>query len=268
MKLREFYKDKVVIVTGSTMGIGKELARQVLLLGGKVVITGRNEERLFAVKQEFSEYSDRVFYHQGNITDYEKNEEMIKNTIERFGRIDVLINNAGLSCYGEIGVMKEKAAREIIDANIYGSLFPVMTALSELKKSKGSILFVSSIAGLHGLPGYSAYSLSKMSLKALAQSLYAELKFDKVFVGIAYVGFTENDCDKRTLAPDGSWVSVPKRPKMFTNSREKTAINLLKQIKRRKHSAVQTYVGIITNKFSQLFPSALNAILKLNYSRL
>jgi dehydrogenase/reductase SDR family protein 7B len=261
----KFYKDKVVIITGSSMGIGKELARQILLLGGKVVITGRNEERLLIVQQEFSDYSDSVLYHCGDASDYTNNQELIKSTLDRFAKIDVLINNAGLSGFGEIGKMNMKSTKDIIDANIYGSLFPTMAALPELKKTNGSILFISSIAGLHGLPGYAAYSLSKMSLKALAQSLYAELKFDKVFVGISYVGFTENDTNKKTIAPNGNLVSVPQRPKLFTNSRETTAAKLLKQIKIKKHSSVQTSVGIITLKLSQFFPSLLNVIFKLNY---
>ncbi|MDP3556221.1 MAG: SDR family NAD(P)-dependent oxidoreductase [Bacteroidota bacterium] len=265
--MESFYKNKVTIITGSSMGIGKEIAYQILMLGGKVVLTGRNEERLIATKNEFSKYSESILIHVGDITNYENNALMIKNTVTHFGKIDVLINNAGLSCFGEIGVMNHDVAKQIIDANIYGSLFPVMAALPELKKTKGSVLFVSSLAGIHGLPGYSAYSLSKMSLKALAQSLNAELKLEKVFVGISYVGFTENDKNKKTLSPNGSWINVPSRPKIITNSKKQTALKLLMQIKNKKHSEVQTIVGTIINKFNQFFPSIFNSILKLNYQK-
>ena len=89
MNLNAFYKDKVVLITGSSMGIGKEIAYQVLLNGGKVVITGRNAQRLQAVKDEFSSWSDRVLTHQGDVSDYSSNVELIKKTVNRFDRLDI-----------------------------------------------------------------------------------------------------------------------------------------------------------------------------------
>jgi dehydrogenase/reductase SDR family member 7B len=150
MSLQEFYKDKVVIVTGASMGIGKEIAHQVIKFGGKVVITGRNLQRLESASKELGN-DKNILIHQGDVTDHSNNIELVNNTIKRFGRLDVLINNAGLSCFGEVDKMKPEVAKEIIDANIYGSLFPSMAALSELKKTKGSVMFLSSLAGFHVL---------------------------------------------------------------------------------------------------------------------
>ena len=267
MNLSDFYKDKVVLVTGSSMGIGKELSRQVLIHGGKVVMTARNATRLNAVAVEFKEYADNILIHAGDATDYENNALTVQKTIARFGKLDVLINNAALSCFGEVEMMKPEVARQVIDVNIYGSLFPVMVAIPELKKTKGSVLFISSLAGFHGLPGYSAYSLSKMSLKALFQSLRGELKASGVFAGIAYVGFTQNEGEKKMLTPEGQWVKTPDRPKKLTVSRETTALKLLRQIMKRKYSDTHSLLGFFTRIMSRYFPTLLQAILSKNYRK-
>ncbi len=262
MTTGNYYKNKVVIITGSSMGIGKELARQVLIFGGKVVITGRNQERLEKVKVEFWQYVNNVLIHNGNVADFEDNIILVQKVISHFGKIDILINNAGLSGFCEIEKMNKDIAKQIIDTNIYGSLFPSIAALPELQKTKGSVLYVSSIAGFHGLPGYSTYSLSKMSLKALAQSLYVEMKNKNVFAGITYVGFTENEDEKKTLSPEGEWVDVPKRPKIFTSSRQRTALKILKQIKNKKHSKVHSLLGTITYRLSNFFPVLITEIIR------
>jgi short-subunit dehydrogenase len=268
MSVANFYKNKVVIITGSSMGIGKELAKQILLWGGKVVINGRNEERLRIVKDEFFEFQNSVIIHTADVTDYESNQELIRKTISCFGKLDILINNAGLSCFGEVSGIKPNVAKQIIDTNIYGSLYPTMSALPELQKTKGSILFISSIAGFYGLPGYSSYSLSKMSLKALAQSIRIELKSKKVFVGISHIGFTENEDEKRTLNAEGQLVNVPKRPKLVTASRKQTALKILRQIKRKKHNQVHSFTGNIAYKINLFFPSLVETIFQINFNRL
>jgi short-subunit dehydrogenase len=266
MSLVEFYKDKVVIVTGASMGIGKEIAAQVLSFGGKVVITGRNKERLVSALNELGN-NENILIHQGDVTNYESNVELVNKTIQKFGRIDSLINNAGLSCFGEVDKMKPGVAKEIIDANIFGSLFPSMACIPELKKSKGSIMFLSSLAGFHGLPQYSAYSLSKMSLKALSQSMHIELQSEGVFVGIAYVSFTENEAQKKTLSPTGEWVDVPARSKKLTVTRSETALKILNQIKNQRFSKTHSFLGNFTNYVSRHFPRLTFALFKWNYKR-
>ncbi len=252
------------MITGGSSGIGKELARQCLEMGAIVIVTGRNAERISEVKKElgalgefFAVISDSVNY-QGNV-------DLMDMINRAYGGLDVLITNAGLSAYGEVAQSHPKVLKEIIDVNIYGSLFPAMAAFPMLLKKGGALLFVSSIAGFQGLPGYSAYSMSKMSLKALAQSMNAEVKNTKVFVGIAYVGFTENEKSKRTLSPDGVWMEVPARPELFTSTREQTAKKLLIQVMKRKHSVIHSFLGKTTHTLVRLFPSLIRWVMKKNY---
>lgn len=265
MKHSSFFKDKVAVITGSSMGIGKELARQILINGGKVVLTGRDAARLETTEKEFEMYSEAILIHKGDVSNFELNQILINKTIERFGRLDILITNAGLSGYGEVEMLKPGVARNIIDTNIYGTLFPIMAAIPEIKKNKGSVLLISSIAGFYGLPQYSTYSLSKMALKALAQSLRIELKSSGVFVGIAYLGFTKNEDDKKTINPDGELENVPQRPDRLTETREKTALKILNQIINRKHSITHSILGKLMAITSLFFPNIWFKVLSKKY---
>lgn len=265
MSLASFYKDKVVIITGGSMGIGKELARQCLELGAKVVITGRTLAKLQAVQAEFNASNDQFLCFAGDVRDKQSNTDMINECLAHFGRLDVLINNAGMSAVGELAEMQAEVFKQVVDINIYGSAYPTMAAVDALKKSKGSILFVSSIAGMTGLPAYSAYSLSKMSLRSLAHALRIELARFGVFVGICYVGFTENESAKRTLNKEGDEESIPSRPAFLTASRQKTARKMLKQIKRRKYAVNQSGLGRMVMLLSNWLPGLTLWIMKANY---
>src|SRR6267378_4785640 len=106
MKMEKFYKDKVVLITGASMGIGKEMARQVLSFGGTVIITRRSKQKLECVQKELGSGSNTLLIHQGDVADYENNVVLIEKIKEKFGRLDVVICNAGLSCFGEVGSMK------------------------------------------------------------------------------------------------------------------------------------------------------------------
>ena len=266
MKSSEFYKNKVVLITGASMGIGKDLALQVLQYGGKVTITGRNERRLLAAQDEFQAYSEKLLIHKGDVANYENVVELIEKIILHFGRLDVLINNAGMSTdFGELETITDKVVDEIIDTNVKGALFPTMAAIPKLIETKGSLIFISSAAALQGVPAYSLYSLSKMALTALAQSLSIENKKSGVFVGIAYVGFTENDTGKRTLSYDGKLEKVPVRNKLITRPRSLTAKIILNQIANRRPRAYHSTFGKLIFILSKYTPFVTNILYKQVY---
>jgi short-subunit dehydrogenase len=265
---KTFFTNKVVIVTGASMGIGKELAYQLLQLGCKVVLASRNLAKLEKVKEDLTEFSDSMLIQIVDVTDHAQNLVLIEETIKKFGRLDILITNAGLSCFGEIEKTKPEVAKKVIDTNIYGSLFPIMAAIPELKKSKGSIMLISSLAGFYGLPGHAAYSLSKMSLQALSQSLRIELQSADIFVGIAFVGFTENEHEKKTLNAVGQLEEIPQRPKKLISTREDTARVILKQLKNQNFANAHFFFGKLTAMISRIFPRFLHHILTKKYKPL
>lgn len=267
MKLSSFYQDKVVLITGASMGIGRELARQVLRYGGKVVITGRNEDRLRSVRAEFSEYTGKVLIYSGNVADYENNTGLIEKIMLCFGRLDIVISNAGISAFGELDISSRKTIDEIVDTNVKGALYLYVAAISELKKTKGSIVFISSIAAFHGLPAYSLYSLTKMALTAMVQSISIECRKYGVFAGIAYLGFTENEPEKRTVSPEGTLEMVPARNKLFTTPRAVTADLILKQIRNRRYSVTHSFIGKVNHTLSSHLPYLVRMIFEKNYCR-
>lgn len=268
MKSAEFYRNKVVLITGASMGIGKEMALQVLSYGGKVAITDINEARLLAVQHEQKEHSENMLIHMGDVGDYEDAAGLVEKVILRFGRLDVLVNNAGMSNdSAELASFHQKVVDEIIDTNIKGSIFYSMLAIPELQKTRGSILFISSIASFRGLPGYSLYSLSKMALTTLAQSLRIETKKAGVFVGISYISFTENEPAKRTLSNEGKLKQVPDRNKILTRPRSVTAKILLNQIANRKHRVVHSGMGKFTFFVCKYAPGIANLIYEQIYNK-
>jgi len=254
MKPEKYFKDKVVLITGGSMGIGKEMARQLLEMGSKVTITGRNEQRLLAVKEEFKVYEKQLLVNAGDVSDYEDNVKLVEKIVSSFGHLDVLVNNAGMSAYGELSVMSHDVIGQMIDINIKGSLYPTRAAYEEIKKSKGAILFISSVAGFRGLPSYSLYSLTKMSITGLYETLRLENKQYGVFTGVSYIGFTENEPEKRALAYNGQLAPIPQRGKMVTRSRSQTARILIKQIAAKKPRVIHSFVGKATYILCKYLP--------------
>ena len=265
MSLKEFYENKVVLITGSCSGIGKELARQILSFNGKVVFTSRFDERLVSIENEFAQLKSNFMLHQGDIRD-ESNLNLLMEKIKTiFGRLDILICNAAISSFGDFDDSDSAVLKQVIDTNIYGSILPVKVFLPELKNSKGTIVFISSIAGIRGLPGYSAYSLSKMALTSLAQSLSLELKRHQVSVCIAYPGLTQNEESKRTIAPNGTLVQVPERPAGFVTPREKTARKILVQIMNKKFTKIHSILGLIIKYSHRFGPGLLHYLYQKKY---
>lgn len=247
------------------MGIGKSLAWQILQAGGNVVVTGRNADRLTQLEQEWSSYAQHLLTVQLDVADEMGQIALMLNIQQRFGRLDVLINNAGLSAFGDLVTTDKQVIHAIIDTNIKGLLFTTQAALPLLAENKGTVLFISSLAGLYGLPGYSLYALSKMALTALRQSLATEMAASGVNVAIAYVGFTANEAEKRTLQPDGQEAIVPSRHPALTFSREATAKQLLHQIASGKKILVQGAFGKLTFVLAKYFPALLRQVLARNY---
>jgi len=267
MNMERFYRDKVVIITGGSMGIGLEIARQVTRYGGKVVITGRDAARLQRAAAELHPENGNLLTFAGDVADFDANRNLVEQAVGKFGKLDILINNAGISGIGRLEELHPRVPREIITTNIIGTLYMTMAALPELKKTGGSVMIVSSVAGLYGLPGHPLYSLSKMALTSLAQSLRIEAGKHGVFTGIAYVGFTENEEEKRTLGPSGDKIPIPRRSRLVTMTRRETANRMLLQIRQKKHSAVHTVLGKTTGFLSHHLPGLLRIILETRFRK-
>ncbi len=261
------WKKKVVVVTGSNAGLGKTLARLLLERGAKVVINGRNQDRLINAFNELSQNGNSVFAAAGDISKYDDCQNIVNETIRKFGRIDVLINNAGTSSVGDFYDLSIDVFKQIVEINFLGTVNMSKAALPYLEETKGSLFFVGSVAGIHGIGGSASYSSTKMALTGFAESLQIELKSKGINVGIAYPGFIENDNQKVFLDKDGNRISVPSRENIKQMPRKKVARKIISMIERRKFKSVFTSLGKCNALINRFCPALIHKILTNVYSK-
>ncbi|MEX0982888.1 MAG: SDR family NAD(P)-dependent oxidoreductase [Bacteroidales bacterium] len=250
------FKNKVVFITGSSKGIGKATAVELLHRGAKVVLNGRNAETLARTAEELEQTAacEEIMQIAGDMSDPETFEKAINAILKRFGRLDILVLNAGLSSYGTVEKTGDQTLYNVMKANTLGPFTGARITLPYIRKTKGSIVFISSLAGLHGIPHSSVYSMSKMALTALAESLKTELTGQGVHIGIIYVGFTQNDPEKTAVGPDGRIRPIQSRPGWTQQSPEKVARLILRNISRRRFRSTLSTMGKIMAFFNRYFP--------------
>ncbi|MBC3916921.1 SDR family oxidoreductase [Undibacterium sp. CY18W] len=185
-------KHKVVIITGSSDGIGAEMARQLARTHGArlaLVLAARNEDALKKVAAECKAFGAVSLVVKTDVGMESNCRQLIEAAVEQFGSIDVLINNAGKSAQALFEEVDNLGwYQELMRINFWGSIWCTHAALPYLKKSRGSIVAVSSLAGLIGVPGRTAYSSSKFAMVGFFESLRAELRGSGVRVTLAYPG--------------------------------------------------------------------------------
>ncbi|MFP4429997.1 MAG: SDR family NAD(P)-dependent oxidoreductase [Spirochaetaceae bacterium] len=250
---------RVAIVTGSSKGIGRETARLFLRNGYGVVINGRDTAKLGVTQSQLDDGSGRLLSVAGDVTKEDDASHLLKSTLDRFGRLDVLINNAGISMRGRFEDTEATVFRAMFETNLVGSAVMTRAALPALRESKGSLLFISSLAGLRGFPGIAAYSAAKMGLTAFADALRVELVGSGVHVGIVYVGFTENDPDKTVFRGDGSQEAITRPAR---SSQTDVARAVFSAVRRRKKRAYLTVYGPLLRLAQRFFPGLLEMALR------
>ena len=262
----EVFHGRVVLITGAGAGIGRALAFHLAAKGAKLVLNGRKAEKLRQTEKELQDrgYQD-IALAPGDVSIYSDCEKIIEAAINAFGRLDVLVNNAGLTMEGKIEDLPPDVFKSVMDVNYLGSLYPSKAALPWLKQSQGSIVFISSVAGIYGLPRHSGYSASKMALTALAQSMRIELKGVGIHVGIIYLGFVENEASKTQYVASGQLEAVPNRQNAGRISAATAARFITKVIEQRKKSSNYSFLGRLLAAVDALSPSLVQMILARAY---
>ena len=189
-------KDQVVIITGGSSGIGKALAVSFAKRDAKVVITGRNEDRLKEVTAELDALRAPNLCLKLDVASEADNKLLIEETIKAFGQINVLINNAGISMRVLFEEIEMDVFKKVMDINFYGTLYATKYALPHILETKGSIVGVSSINGYRGTPARTAYTASKYAMNGFFESLRTEVMHRGVHVLVACPGFYRNQYPK------------------------------------------------------------------------
>lgn len=258
---RNYFKDKVIIITGSNRGIGLLLARELLLSGAKVVINGRNPERLETARKSIEEAGSALLAVQGDVSLFKDCQHLVEETVKHFGKLDILVNNAGVAMNGYIENLDPDVFKKVMDTNYLGSVYPTLAGLPEIEKSKGNVLFVSSVAGLYGFPRFSAYSASKIPLTSFTRSLKIELTGTGVHVGITYVSFVENGPGKKIYNTEGKLIDKPELDNMKYHPPELVVKKIMQQLSKRKFVSNYSFYGRLIVFMKFMFPGLLLGIM-------
>lgn len=245
-------KDKVVIITGGSSGIGKAMAEVFGINGSKIFITGRNLTDLHQAVTDLKSKGIDAHGFQADVSVEDDNRKMAEEAIQKFGRIDVLINNAGISMRALFNEVDLDVVKKVMDINFYGVLYATKYCLPEIMKNKGSVVGISSIAGYRGLPGRTGYSASKFALNGFLEVLRTEMLKKEVHVLTACPGFTASNIRKRSLTKDGTSQGESPRDEAAMMSAEECAQHIYRATVKRKKILILTGQGKLTvflNKF-------------------
>ncbi len=251
-------KDKVVLITGGSSGIGKALALHFGQKGSKVVITGRNEDKLKEVAQALDAQQTENLCLRLDVAVEEDHKEMVKATLKAFGRIDILINNAGISMRALFEDIDLKVFKQVMDINFNGTLYATKHCLPHILKSQGSIVGISSINGYRGTPARTAYSASKYAMNGFFEALRTELLHQGVHVLVACPGFTSSNIRNAALTADGSQQGTSPRDEDKMMSAEEVAQGIYKAICKRKRDVIFTMQGKLAVFLNKWMPGKMD----------
>ncbi|HEX4852241.1 MAG TPA: SDR family oxidoreductase [Puia sp.] len=258
-----FFTDKVVVVTGGSDGIGKALIDALIASGARVATCGRNYDKLYLLQLQYT----NVLLHT-MVCDVSKEEEcrrFIESTVETFGTIDILINNAGISMRSLFETADVDVIRKLMDVNFMGSVYCTKYALPYIIQQKGTVVGISSAAGYRGLPGRSGYSASKFALQGWLESLRTELMETGVNVMWVSPGFTTSNIRNAALDAHGKSTGETKLDESKLMSAETCAKYILHAIQKRKRTLVLTLEGKFITFLNKLFPSLADRIVHNHY---
>ena len=237
------FENKNVWITGGGSGIGRNLALEFAKRGANVAVSGRREKRLEAVVKEVEALGVKGLALVCDVTDEQGIAATMKALIEEWGTLDVAVANAGFAISGKISTLSAEDWRRQLDVNVVGAAMTAKYAIPHLKKTKGRLSLISSVAGLVCYPGGAAYGASKFACRAIGLTLAQEVKRDGVSVTVIYPGFVESEIgqvDREGLFHE----DVPdRRPQRFMWKGEKAGRVMADAIHRRELECVFTAHG-------------------------
>lgn len=260
-------KDKVVIVTGATSGIGEACALVFGRAGAKIVITGRNIEKLNLTVQKLKIVGIEVFPILADSSLEVDNQRMAEEVLTQFGKIDILINNAGISMRALFQDLDLQVFKTVMDINFYGTVYATKFCLPAILRSKGSIIGVSSINGYRGTPARTAYTASKYAMNGFFEALRTEIMNSGVHILVACPGFTSSNIRNSALKADGSTQGESPRDENKMMTPEEVAEEILKATLKRKRDLILTNQGKLVVWLNKWFPAMMDGIVYRQMSK-
>ncbi len=248
---------KVVVITGASSGIGRALAFEYAHRGASLSLAARRIDRLNEIKNKLPDTD--ILAIKTDISSELDCKNLIDLTIQHFGRIDIFINNAGLSMRALFDDIELASFKRIMDVNFYGTVYCTKFALPYLIETKGSLVGIISVAGHIALPARSAYTASKFAIRGFLDTIRLENLYTGLHVLVAAPGFTASDIRRSALRADGTPQGETPREEEKMMSAASCANLIVNSIERRQRSLVLTLVeGKLPVFLGKFFPSLLD----------
>jgi NAD(P)-dependent dehydrogenase (short-subunit alcohol dehydrogenase family) len=234
-------RNKTVFITGASSGIGRATALRLARLGAQVALSGRNRDALEAVRREIETSVGAALIAPADVTVAEDVRLAIESTIAHFGKLDILIASAGLSMRAYFDGSSLEALERVMRVNFFGTLYATHFALPHVKKTKGSLVAISSLTGKRGIPSYAIYGASKFAIQGLYDALRLELQPDGVHVGVVSPAFVDTPLRENVLGADGKPWDVPPPPPFRIWPVEKCVDRVIALLVKRKRQTLMPW---------------------------
>lgn len=254
---------KVVMISGASSGIGKALALEMLRRGFAVSLSARRDYLIVEYLLETlgaEEMERRCLVVKTDVSVENDCKHWVDETVKKFGRIDVLINNAGISMRALFSECRLDTLRRLMEVNFWGTAYCSHYALPYLLQSKGSVVGISSIAGYQSLPGRAAYSASKAAIQKLLETIRIENRKKGLHVMIACPGFTASHIRQSALNKDGEPQGETPRDEGKMMTAEKVACLIADGLAKRKRSLILTPLGRLTVFVGKFWPQLTESV--------
>lgn len=254
-------KDKVVIITGGSSGIGYAMAHEFGRLGAKVVISARDKEKLDHAVSDLKSAGIDAIAIQADVSLESDCKNLMEKTVGHFGKIDILVNNAGISMRAAFKNTDISVLQQLMNVNFWGTVYCTKYALPWLLESRGSVVGVISIAGYVGLPGRTGYSASKYAVRGFLDTLRCENLKTGLHVLVAAPGFTSSNIRNAALTANGSPQGDTPRDESKMMPAGVAARKIVQATIKRRDSLILTLIeGKFTVLLNRFFPKLVSRL--------
>ena len=262
-------RNKVALITGGSRGLGLVLARQICAAGGEVALLARDNEELIRAKTDLAGRGGRVITIQCDLLDFGQIQSAIRQTIDRFGKIDILINNAGIIAVGPLDHTTREDFERSMAVHFWAPYALISEVVPEMRTwGGGRIVNISSIGGKIAVPHLAPYSASKFALTGFSDAIRAELALDKIYVttvapGMMRTGSHVNAKFKGRHDSEFAWFAASAGAPLISMNAERAARKILAACRRGQPSLTLTYAARTAILGNALFPNLTGYAMKI-----
>ncbi len=261
IKYKNKFMDKVIIVTGASSGIGRACAFEFANNNANIVLASRREEELIKIENKIKEKGGEAFSIVTDVRKIDDCQNLINKTVKKYGKIDILINNAGISMRASFEEIDLSVIKDLMDTNFYGAVYCTKFALPYLLKQKGTVIGISSISGLTPLPGRTGYCASKYAMDGFLNTLRLENRKNGLNVLVVHPGFTSSNIRNIALNKNGKPQKETPRNEKEMMSAERVAQIIAKATLKRERDLILTPQGRLVVWLHKNFPGITDRII-------